>query len=83
MMNSLLVAVQWDKVGIVIAIAAALALIFAILILVVSKFCAVKTDEKLAKITEHLAGANCGGCGYAGCEGFAQALLEGKAELSS
>ena len=83
MMNSLLVAVQWDKVGIVIAIAAALALLFAILILVVSKFCAVKTDEKLAKITEHLAGANCGGCGYAGCEGFAKALLEGKAELSS
>ncbi len=80
---NLLAAIQWDKVGIVIGIAAALALVFVALILIVSKFCAVKTDEKVAKIAEHLAGANCGGCGYAGCEGFAKALAEGKADLSA
>ena len=67
---------------IVIGIAAGLSLIFALLILLVSKFCAVKEDERVAKVLEHLAGANCGGCGYAGCEGFAKALAEGKAPLS-
>ena len=79
---NLLASVQWDKVGIVIGIAAGLAVVFAVLILLVSKFCAVKTDEKVSAISEQLAGANCGGCGYAGCEGFAKALAEGKADIT-
>lgn len=80
---NLLASVQWDKVGIVIGIAAGLAVVFAVLILLVSKFCAVKTDEKVSAISEQLAGANCGGCGYAGCEGFAKALAEGKADITA
>ena len=80
---NLLAAIEWNSVLIVLAIAAVLSGVFVALILLVSKFCAVKTDEKVAKITEKLAGANCGGCGYAGCEGFAKALAEGKADLSA
>ncbi len=83
MILNLLASVQWDKVGIVIGIAAGLSVVFAVLIMIVSKFCTVETDEKVAAITEKLAGANCGGCGYAGCEGFAKALAEGKAEITS
>ena len=74
--------VDWGKVGLVIAIVAVLAVIFAILILVVSKLCAVEENETVSKIVENLAGANCGGCGYAGCEAFAKALAEGKAEIT-
>lgn len=81
--NLLSNSINWGKVGIVLAIVAVLALVFAILILVVSKFCAVEEDEKVSAIVENLAGANCGGCGYAGCEGFAKALAEGKAEITS
>ncbi len=40
---------------------------------------AVKRDERVDKIENLLPGANCGGCGYAGCLGFARALVEGEA----
>jgi electron transport complex protein RnfB len=75
-------AVNWAKVGIVLGIVAGLAVLFAVLILVVTKVCKIKEDEKVLKILENLAGANCGGCGHTGCEGFAKSLAEGKACLS-
>ena len=40
----------------------------------------VKTDETVEKITESLPGANCGGCGFAGCEAYAQAIAKGEAK---
>lgn len=45
-----------------------------------SKLFSVKTDERVALIREVLPGANCGGCGFPGCDGFAGAIAEGKAE---
>ncbi|MCQ2478472.1 MAG: RnfABCDGE type electron transport complex subunit B [Clostridia bacterium] len=45
-----------------------------------SKFMAVKVDEKQEKIRECLPGANCGACGFSGCDGYAAAIAEGKAE---
>ena len=42
-----------------------------------SKFMAVPVDEKFTQLRECLPGANCGACGYAGCDGYAQALSEG------
>ncbi len=74
--------VNWAKVGMVLGIVAALAIVFAVLILVVTKVCKIKEDEKVLKILENLAGANCGGCGFSGCEGFAKSLACGKACLS-
>jgi len=40
---------------------------------------AVERDERVDRIEDMLPGANCGGCGYGGCIGFARALVEGKA----
>ncbi|MDR2650283.1 MAG: RnfABCDGE type electron transport complex subunit B [Clostridiales bacterium] len=40
----------------------------------------VDTDPRLSLIREALPGANCGGCGYAGCEAFAEAALKGEAK---
>lgn len=45
-----------------------------------SKFMAVKTDEKQEKVRECLPGANCGACGYSGCDGYAEAVAKGEAE---
>ena len=59
-----------------------IALVFGILITILSKKLAVKKDEKEEKIRELLAGANCGACGQAGCDAFAKALCEGKANIS-
>ena len=41
---------------------------------VASKLFYVPVDETAAKIREKLAGANCGACGYAGCDDYANAL---------
>ena len=39
-----------------------------------AKFMAVPVDETAVKIRECLPGANCGGCGFAGCDDYAAAL---------
>ena len=43
---------------------------------------AVDRDARIDEIVRNLAGANCGGCGYAGCDAFAEALFKGEATLS-
>ena len=50
-----------------------------ILLTVAGKIFFVKTDETVEKILEALPGANCGGCGYSGCEGYANAVAKGEA----
>ncbi len=83
MLNLFLKPINTQTLFLVIAIVAVLAIVFAILIVLVSKLCAVNEDERIGKVNENLAGANCGGCGYAGCADFAKALVEGKATLSN
>ncbi len=46
------------------------------MLVIASKLMAVKEDERLPKIRECLPGANCGACGFAGCDGYAKALCE-------
>ena len=43
----------------------------------------VEKDERIDKIAEILPGANCGGCGFAGCSAFAQAIVEDGAPITS
>ena len=40
----------------------------------------VPVDEKQQKIREALPGANCGACGFSGCDGYAAALSQGKTD---
>lgn len=40
----------------------------------------VPVDEKAQQIREALPGANCGACGFSGCDGYAKALSEGKTD---
>lgn len=51
-------------------------LICAVMLVAATKFFAVKENEKIGQIRECLPGANCGACGYAGCDGYAKALAE-------
>ena len=82
-MNNLLTEINITTLFTVVGIVAAIAILFAALIVLVSHFTAVKTDEKAEEIKDLLANANCGGCGYAGCADFAKALSEGKADISA
>ncbi len=43
---------------------------------------AVPKNERMEKIRECLPGANCGGCGYSGCDGLAAAIDKGEAHAS-
>ncbi|MGE4357923.1 MAG: RnfABCDGE type electron transport complex subunit B [Candidatus Omnitrophota bacterium] len=56
-----------------------LGLLFGIGLAITFKIFKVEEDTRLNKILELLPGANCGACGYAGCFGMAQAIVEGKA----
>lgn len=56
-------------------VVAGIGLICALLLTVSSKFMEVKTDERIGKIRNCLPGANCGACGFAGCDGYAEALV--------
>lgn len=47
----------------------------AILVLA-SRFMAVYEDPRISQVSECLAGANCGGCGYAGCSDYAEAIVK-------
>jgi RnfABCDGE-type electron transport complex B subunit len=57
--------------------------VFGLILAIASKVFAVKIDPRLAAIAEHLAGANCGGCGYAGCSDCASHILEGSAPVNA
>ena len=50
------------------------AVICAVLLTIASIVFAVPVDETAVKIREKLAGANCGACGFAGCDDYAAAL---------
>lgn len=54
----------------------AIALVSAVILYVCSKKFAVKEDPRLGQVLEVLPGANCGGCGFAGCSGLAGALVK-------
>ena len=53
-----------------------IAIVCAALLTLASVFFAVKEDETAVAIRDCLPGANCGACGYSGCDGYAKALAE-------
>lgn len=54
--------------------------VLGIIIGVVAKAFAVEVDERIEGVEERLPGANCGGCGFAGCADFAKAVVDGRAQ---
>ena len=46
-----------------------------------SKVFAVEVDPREEAVLECLAGANCGGCGFPGCSGYAAAIVAGEAPV--
>ncbi len=60
-------------VGIVVVVGLMVGLVLTIASIVM----AVPVNEKEQELIEILPGANCGACGYSGCQGYANALAEG------
>ena len=62
---------------------AAIGLVLALMLAFAAKKMSVKKDPKAEKIREALPGANCGGCGYAGCDAYAEAVAKGEAAIGA
>ncbi len=62
-----------------IAVLGVLGALFGAILAYASKIFHVEVDPKQAAVRECLAGANCGGCGYPGCDGYAAAVAKGEA----
>ena len=60
-----------------------IAIVCAVLLTLSNIFFGVKEDETAVAIRECLPGANCGACGYSGCDGYAKALADGKEEKTN
>ena len=69
------------EILIAVAILGGLGLVFGLILAAASKVFYVPTDPRLEKLNDCLPGANCGGCGYAGCGGYAEAVLSGEAPI--
>ena len=63
-----------------ILILAAIAIVCAVLLTLAQRYFGVEVDEREVAIRDCLPGANCGACGYSGCDGYAKALAEGKSK---
>lgn len=72
LVNGLIVA------GVVGAIGAVIGLILAY----ASNVFHVEEDPRFDLIVKNLPGFNCGACGYPGCSGMAQGLIDGKADVT-
>lgn len=62
---------------IAVAVLGGIGLVAALVLYACSKKFAVYEDPRIAQVGELLPGANCGGCGFAGCSGMADALVKG------
>lgn len=57
-------------------------LVFGALLAYASRIFHVDIDPRIEQVMEVLPGANCGGCGYPGCSGYAEAVVKGEAEIN-
>lgn len=65
-----------NEILIAVIVLGAIGLIAAIVLFLLSKKFTVKEDPRLGEVLEALPGANCGGCGFPGCGGLANACVK-------
>jgi RnfABCDGE-type electron transport complex B subunit len=65
-----------------IGISAAIAFVIGIALAFFNKKFKVERDPKIDEVREALPGANCGGCGFPGCDGYAEAVATGRAAVN-
>ena len=62
-------------------VVAVLAAILALALGFADKKFKIEKDEKLELMEAEMPGANCGGCGFAGCQAYAEAVSKGEAKI--
>jgi len=74
---------MWEQLLLPVLSLGGLGFVFGAGLSLASKKFAVETDPRIEEIREVLPGANCGACGYPGCDGLAAAIVEGRAEVDA
>ena len=69
-----------NEILIPILVVAGIGLLAGLILAIASIVMAVPKDEKTETIRAMLPGANCGACGYSGCDGYAKALATSEAQ---
>ena len=70
------------NIAFAIALVTLVGILGAVILVLAAKYMHVEEDPRIAQVTECLPGANCGGCGYAGCADYAKAVVEGGAPVN-
>ncbi len=66
-----------------IVVVSGLSLVFGLGLAYFANKFSVKENPKVAEVREVLPGANCGACGMAGCDAFAEAVVQGKVPVDA
>lgn len=65
-----------------VAVTGGIGIVCGVLLAIAAKLFSVEVDKRVAEIRELLPGANCGACGFPGCDGMAAAIAEGRAPVN-
>ncbi|MDF2843150.1 MAG: electron transport complex, RnfABCDGE type, subunit [Herbinix sp.] len=76
-------AVSVQGVAVATVIVAGVGLFIGLFLGFAAKTFAVEVDERELQVRELLPGANCGGCGFPGCDGLASAIAKGEAAANA
>lgn len=71
---------DWVAIVFALGVMGLLGAAFGVVLSVADKKFAVEVDERVAAIRSTLGGANCGACGFAGCDAFSEAVVRGEAK---
>jgi electron transport complex protein RnfB len=67
--------VPTSTIYIALIVLAGIGTVFGVMLATIAARFVVKVDPKVEKVRETLPGANCGACGFAGCMGYAEAVV--------
>lgn len=73
---------DYQNILIATGVLAVMGIFFGIVLQYAANKFAVKEDERIPVVREALPGANCGACGYPGCDGMAAAMVAGEAPVN-
>lgn len=65
------------------AVVGAVGLVIGVLLGIAGKAFEVEVDERVTQVRDNLPGSNCGGCGFAGCDALAEAIVAGSAPVNA
>jgi electron transport complex protein RnfB len=65
-----------------VAVLGGLGVVFGALLSLADKMFAIAVDPRISQVRAAVAGANCGACGYPGCDAYAEAVVKGEASIT-